>query len=123
MDKTLENLLPLIVPFAVGLLTREVAVLGSWAIKKLRSNPKTAPLAAVVEVGEEVVDAGLEGAEAGLSKGDAKGAAQAALTSAGAKLNQDKATLVLAAGGELGALAGTAQKTAVTDGGASVNLP
>ena len=100
--------LPYLLP---GLLAAGAA----WAIARLRKNAKTAPLAEGVEVAEEALDEAVKALPGGPG---------AALKAAEGVIVKDKASLVAAAEAELIALAGVeAPTTAVTDGGATVNLP
>ncbi len=100
--------LPYIIPGAV-------AALGTWLIVLVRKNKKTAPLAAGIMVAEDAINAGVKALPEGPG---------AALKAAEAQVVAEKLTLVAAAHAEIDALAGVeSPTTAVTDGGATVNLP
>lgn len=119
LTKLLLDMAPIWAPVVAGMLGALVVHAGSWLIKKLLANKKLYPLAEAVEAGEEIIQAGLNAAGASPNK-DAPKAALAALETS---LDANKAKLADSATAEIQALVGTPATTAVTDGGASVNLP
>lgn len=110
-------------PYLAGLLTRETLSLGAWAIKKLRADPKTAPLAEGVVALEDMATAAVGAAAGSYAQGPEK-MAQAAGKAAEGALLKDAPSLAAAAEAEITALAGEKTGgTAVAPGGATVNLP
>lgn len=122
MNALESQLVQAALPFAAGLIGREVINLGSKLITFLAKSPKTAALEPVVRVLEDATKAAINAAEDSYSKGPAT-CALAALKAAEAVVVAEQQNLLDAAEAEAAGLLGTPKTTAVAPGGASVNMP
>jgi len=111
---------PVWAPVVAGMLGALVVHLGAWLIQKLLANKKLYPLAEAVEVGEEVLQAGLTAA----GQSPNQGAPKAVLGALEASLEANKAKLADSAKAEITVLTSPpAQLTVIAPGGGVVNLP
>jgi hypothetical protein len=106
-------------PIVAGMLGALVVHGGSWVIKKLRANAKTAPLAGAAEVAEDTLVAAIKAIGASPNKN----AAQAALRAAEAALSASQAQLAEAAKAEVDVLTSSSVPYVLAPGGGVVNMP
>lgn len=112
---------PIAIPFAMGLLTREVAKGGSLLFAFLRKRYWTAPIAGLVPVAEDVLEAAASAAIKNLGNKPAD-MAEAALKAAEGAVEADKGAIVAAVVAEAQALASPPAETTVV-ANVTVTLP